>query len=107
VSAGAPDRGLQNERTELAWQRSALSVLVLALLLLRSPEGAPGGVAPPGARGVGGVGARRGLAPAPRYAVRHRVILATGTAGPDRHVLITTVAATTLGLTALAMILVG
>ncbi len=107
MSAGAPDRGLQNERTELAWQRSALSVLVLALLLLRSPEGAPGGVATAVALVMLVVVPLLVIATARRYAVRHRVILATSTAGPDRRVLITTVAATTLGLTALAMILVG
>ena len=35
MSASA-DRGLQRERTSLSWNRTALSVIVVALLLVRS-----------------------------------------------------------------------
>lgn len=104
---GGADRGLQIERTELAWQRSALSVLVLALVLARSPLGAPDGAAAVVAYAIVLMVPLLVHTTARRYATRHHMILATGTTGPDRRVLFATVVATTLGLAALAIILVG
>lgn len=103
---GAPDPGLQNERTELAWQRSALSVLVVALLLTRTPGG-------PSRIGVVVAYAALLVVPvlvlvtARRYVARHEQLLATGVTGADRRVLVVTMLTTALGAAALAMMLLG
>lgn len=106
-AAPDPDAGLQNERTELAWQRSALSVLVVGAALARASGTLPGTTAV--------VVALVALVVAPllvpwtarRYAARHDLILATGVAGPDRRVLVATALTTALGLAGLALILLG
>lgn len=106
------DPGLQPERTELAWRRTALAIAVGSLLSLRVfplvlPSGAEGWGLVPGVLGVG-TAALLWIA-ARRRQRRTTAVLTARTRGPlpgGGLPLVLTVFATSFGLVALALVAV-
>ncbi|AZH77878.1 DUF202 domain-containing protein [Microbacterium sp. Y-01] len=107
------DPGLQPERTELAWRRTALAIAIGSLLSLRVfplvlPTGAEGWGLVPGVLGVG-TAALLWIA-ARRRQRRTTAVLTARTSGPlpgGVLPLVLTVFATGFGIVALALVMVA
>lgn len=107
------DPGLQPERTELAWRRTALAIAIGSLLSLRVfplvlPTGAEGWGLVPGVLGVG-TAALLWMA-ARRRQRRTTAVLTARTSGPlpgGVLPLVLTVFATGFGIVALALVMVA
>ncbi|MDX2401246.1 DUF202 domain-containing protein, partial [Microbacterium algeriense] len=107
------DPGLQPERTELAWRRTALAIAIGSLLSLRVfplvlPTGAEGWGLVPGVLGVG-TAALLWMA-ARRRQRRTTAVLTARTSGPlpgSVLPLVLTVFATGFGIVALALVMVA
>jgi uncharacterized membrane protein YidH (DUF202 family) len=101
------DLGLQHERTALAWDRTALALIVVGAFSVRVAGGGIGELAHLPGYLVVGLGATLLWLGARRY--RHRdVDLRAGTSPVrPRLIVVTGVAATVMGLTSLVLVLVS